>query len=1313
MNMNRFFTIMCLLLCLAGGKSVIQAADMWEYPTSKPSSPYAGGSGSKSDPYRISTAQQLANFAYMIHDNGKDYAGNYFILTNDIVLNEGVIKEDGTFNEAEASSFKQWTSPGKWRFPFDNEFEGTFDGQNHAVIGLYQDQTAMLQLGLFGMAEGATIKNVRVKDSYIRAREAGFDFENKDQYSVGMVIGYMYKSSITNCHVENSVVHADHGYHTGGVIGMTENSTVADCSFTKGSIEVFENPKPSAEYSQRQEEQRTTFGGVIGYSYCDTSIRNCTSSGTLKCKFGCFGGVIGYSNQFSGLLTECSSTMHIVAVPLPNKHCSLLIGGVAGELWSYKEPEVTKCAYYGNITVEEGDYEFWGQFIVSGLINAASSVRGTGHYPHVFKDCASIGDITFKGTVKSCSNLYINGLSCHSVFESYDHGYDMVTTAVNCIAYHKVTFTDGQTATHYNYNPLIGYPDYIEELFPEKPRFNSKDSKNNYYAYDVVSGTDPGVSREYGTAKTLAELKASISTLNAEAGSNVWGKYTNTEDEDYYGIPLPIVCGGTATSYSGVGTENNPYIISSEADLKALKTTVNDGNDLKDKYFKLDADINMTGIMDYCIGFFKEKPFKGHLDGNGHAIVGLRNKLFGYMYGTVKNLALVDCNIEGCGDEGAVAGFVGGESNKAEVSNCYVSGLVQSSQSGISEQIRLGGICGYVYNGSAVHDCYFKGHLIAKSPYGSVSSATHSVGGISGYNGNGMVDTSKPQGIYNCYASFEYHKDLGYFTNFYAYGIGNNYVQDCYAITSSEINNTTGCTKLDSESELNGKFNGKTGWEQGVYRPVLASAKHYKATSPEGTDAYFDAIPEANPTPNYFYNISIEDPYSDVSLWSLPNMAVYVPSEQKDYITNGNLVQSADFQYKRSAGATATAGQLRYDLTQNASGYHMLCLPGVVERGDLPEGSKVMIVGKIQALGETELVNVVMVDTIPAGVPCMLYVPTSSVAKDEKISLVMRSGIVSEPIMNEAYSDFKGTFSKKNDLTVWTCTTVKINDKNKQPYFDRNTTAPVTVLPFTAWLANANRVVQIVDYILLDEENSAMTVTLANWNEQTINLKMRRTVKGGKWNTICLPFDMTAGEIAATFGEGTLLETFGGLTYDSSTETTTLEFSEATSITAGTPYLLKPGKVSNVSIFDIKSKEIKCESADYVPEGTKQDAITAEGTISLAMQGEYNKRIIDSNDYTQMYMYIISGDKIYYVDSEVELKGFRCYFVAEETTGTSDAAKLFSGARLMHFDGSSTELRLIKAEAEGDVDAVYDLLGRKSNGQTNGIVIKNGKKVLK
>ena len=92
-----------------------------------------------------------------------------------------------------------------------------------------------------------------------------------------------------------------------------------------------------------------------------------------------------------------------------------------------------------------------------------------------------------------------------------------------------------------------------------------------------------------------------------------------------------------------------------------------------------------------------------------------------------------------------------------------------------------------------------------------------------------------------------------------------------------------------------------------------------------------------------------------------------------------------------------------------------------------------------------------------------------------------------------------------------------------------------------------------------------------------------------------------------------------------------------------------------------------------------------------------------------------SGDKIYLVNSDVEMKGLRCYFVAKESTtepsvGGSGA---FSNAKVIHSDGSSTDLRLIDSEATGDTDAVYDLLGRKRDAQTKGLVIKNGIKVLK
>lgn len=744
-----------------------------------------------------------------------------------------------------------------------------------------------------------------------------------------------------------------------------------------------------------------------------------------------------------------------------------------------------------------------------------------------------------------------------------------------------------------------------------------------------------------------------------------------------------------------------------------MKESVSNGSTFEGKYFKLGSDIRITGTLDESIGSY-EHPFKGHFDGNGHAIIGLRKSLFGYMYGTVKNLALVDCEIWQGNYATVLARSVGDENNKAEVSNCYVSGAISFS----TPWDQLGYASTFAFQlakGSSIHDCYFKGRFIVKEQ----TFSTYNVAGIAFYNNNSTVNTSaeSPEGIFNCYASFDVKVEASDWQTRYTYGIsseslndeskGNYFVCSDYRVSE----NYNGGKKLGSESELNGKFNGKPGWLQGVYRPLLVSAKHYMAKSPDGAVAYFDAIPEANPKKNYFYNISIDDPYSDVSLWQLPNMAVYVPNEKKDYITTGYLDQSADFQYNRSADATATAGQLRYDLTQTAKGYHMICLPGVVERDDLPDGAKVMILGKIQTVGAQEQVNVVMVDTIPAGVPCMLYVPTTTVTTGTTIPLVMRSGIVSTPTVNATYSDFKGTFSKNTNVPAGACTTAKYSGNNTLPCFVRNTET-TTAEPFTAWLEGATGDVQIVDYILLDEENKAMTVTLCEYNDKEYNIKMRRALKKDHWNTICLPYSLTSGEISSLFGSGTKVEAFSGLEYNSVTNSYTMKFSAAAEITAGTPYLIKPSKDVSDNIYEIKDRTITCASETYVATGEPQ---TANNT-TLTMQGEYNKRMITPFDVTESEnIYVISGDKIYRVNSDVEMKGFRCYFVAKESTTEPSVggSSMFSNTKVIHSDGTSTDLRLIDAKATGDTDAVYDLLGRKRDAQTKGLVIKNGIKVLK
>ncbi len=1273
MNINRFFLILCLLLFFTWEGSVIHAADSWSYPTSKPDGTFGGGDGSKWNPYRIDNAQQLADFSYMVTKKGENYEGKYFVLTNDITLNDDVLNDSGTGLRYDVSTYQEWTPIGDrsvWDYGI---FKGIFDGQGHTIRGMVcAKKNEREYTGLFETIENATIKNINMEDCCIK------DDDAKYKSNFGILCGEAWNTcTIINCTISKSaiIINSQLDVCVGGILGSFKSIKplhISNCSFN-GYISFTQDDYYKFWFAGK------CIGGILGFNdegKTELHINNCSSSGDIK--------------------INCSHD---------NEKYYYYIGGLGGNLHS-EHAFFSNCVSSMNINIDSPNSGI-GCCDVGGIVNYVDTKR-------FFSNCVYLGTIRVgnAGSPAKMEELWVCGIGG----SDYVNGCAFYGKMdIHCKATHKIKIA-GITNKHiigdnYKQNIVYSTGNVIDINAPttkiDQVCNEIEDGKKHkdFYCFGLSNGESVDCRYSYSPTtynKSLDQMMEDnfISTLNAEAGSKTWGKMTGMSDE-LNGLPMPIACGGKPIEYTGEGTQSNPYVINSENDLNRFKEYVNSVSTFDGNYFKLGSDISITGALDECIGKDSDHPFKGHFDGNGHAIIGLRNQLFGYMYGTVKNLALVDCDIKGNGYVGAIAGFVGYENIKAEVSNCYVSGLVQSSLSGISAQIRLGGICGDVYDGSAVHDCYFKGHLIAKNPYGSVSSATHSVGGISGYNGNSMVDTSKPQGIYNCYASFEYHEDLGSFTNFYAYGIGNNCVQDCYAITSSVINNITGCTKLDSESKLNGNFNGKTGWEQGVYRPVLASAKHYKATSPEGTDAYFDAIPEANPTPNYFYNISIDDPYSDVSLWSLPNMAVYVPSEQKDYITNGNLVQSADFQYKRATGATATAGQLRYDLTQSEKGYHLVCLPGMVEKSDLPEGTKVMIVGNVTpTTGTEQQVNVVMVEDIPSGVPCFVYVPTETVTKGTTIPLVMRSGIVSEP-QNNRYGSLKGTFSKDTPVPSGSCVSAAYKEEDsKLPYFIRTTEA-TTAQPFTAWLTGANGDVKIVDYVLLDEENGAMTVTLAELNNKQTNLKMRRTLKTDKWNTICLPYSLTSEEISTLFGSGTKVEAFSGLEYNSETNSYTMNFSAATEMTAGTPYLIKPTTAGADNIFEMQNKTIACASATTLPEGTTQ---TVNGT-TLTMQGEYNKRKITPFDVTESEnIYVISGNMIYHVNSDVEMKGFRCYFVAKGA---------FSNAKVIHSDGTSTDLRLIDAKATGDTDAVYDLLGRKRDAQTKGLVIKNGIKVLK
>ena len=172
------------------------------------------GDDSKDAVYEISNAGQLYWFAGLVNGTLSGETQNKSanaVLTADIVVNENVLKSDGTVNEG---TFKEWTPIGIY---FYKSYGGIFDGQNHTISGLYFSQGDKMYLGLFGINAGK-ISNVGILDSYFCGK-----------VSVGGVCGYNFEGTITNCYNAGSVSGTEN--YVGGVSGENDNGTITNCYY--------------------------------------------------------------------------------------------------------------------------------------------------------------------------------------------------------------------------------------------------------------------------------------------------------------------------------------------------------------------------------------------------------------------------------------------------------------------------------------------------------------------------------------------------------------------------------------------------------------------------------------------------------------------------------------------------------------------------------------------------------------------------------------------------------------------------------------------------------------------------------------------------------------------------------------------------------------------------------------------------------------------------------------------------------------------------------------------------------------------------
>ena len=252
--------------------------------------------------YEISNAGQLYWFAGLVNGTLSGVPQNTSanaVLTKDIVVNENVLKPDGTLNEG---SFKEWTPIATSASPYT----GIFEGQNHTISGLYFKQETSF-VGLFSVNSGK-IANVGILDSY-------FYGQPYKGWQVGGVCGSnTAKGAITNCYNTGIV----RGSETVGGVCGSNYGTITNCS-NKGNVG----------------EDDDSVGGVSGSNY--GTITNCNNAGIVSGKMY-VGGVCG-KNSNGGTVTNCNNTGEV-------RGTSQYIGGLSGDNDS---SSITNCNNTGEV----------------------------------------------------------------------------------------------------------------------------------------------------------------------------------------------------------------------------------------------------------------------------------------------------------------------------------------------------------------------------------------------------------------------------------------------------------------------------------------------------------------------------------------------------------------------------------------------------------------------------------------------------------------------------------------------------------------------------------------------------------------------------------------------------------------------------------------------------------------------------------------------------------------------------------------------------------------------------------------------------
>ncbi|MDE6011639.1 MAG: Ig-like domain-containing protein [Prevotella sp.] len=272
--------------------------------------------------YTITTPAQLYAFANIVNGTAEGMERNDF--------SEKTVKLGADIQLNDVADFDKWVSQitpvpflmiGNSNYAYS--FNGTFDGQNHVISGIYMESEMSGSSPAFFRQVGsdAVIKNLILRDVCVNVNR-------KDSWAALFAMN-LY-GTITQCGAEGRIVETVGGIGVGraGFVGeVYDGGTISEC-YAKVDIETDE----------------TKCAGLVVTNA--GTIENSFAMGGVKYKsYANFGGVAVSTKK---PLTNCYSAMSVQMGSTPDGSNSVFIGGVYG----YAEGNETKTCYFNRDLVQ-------------------------------------------------------------------------------------------------------------------------------------------------------------------------------------------------------------------------------------------------------------------------------------------------------------------------------------------------------------------------------------------------------------------------------------------------------------------------------------------------------------------------------------------------------------------------------------------------------------------------------------------------------------------------------------------------------------------------------------------------------------------------------------------------------------------------------------------------------------------------------------------------------------------------------------------------------------------------------------------------